>query len=543
MNEEMDIEDWAPWLVIFIILVGGGLRLLLLDRQDVWLDEAFSVWLARQSVGAMLHWVAQIDQHPPLYYLLLHAWISLNGDTPYAVRLLSALFGAGTIPMIYLIGKRLSGDGVGLAAATLLALSPFHIRFGQEARMYTLLTFNVSVALYALVRLLTDPRAGQPIGSQFWAYFHARRTASAEPAPEGNPAPDRFPLRALETDLAWGIFIVFSAATLFTHNTAVLFPLATNLFVLGLVFYQRKLKTSTPMILQAPSIVNWGKAQIGIFLLWSPWLLTFIQQVCRVDQEFWLPAPGWNTVVQALRSFLNENTLAQANQFTSVWLMYGLVLGLGLVYYRKKFSIFLFLAMLFAVPFLGELLVSLRRPIFYDKTLIWVTLPLFLVLAAGILQFRFRFLIILGLGVLCVNNLFSAGDYYKWAQKERWSDAAGYVANFAETGDLVLFNAGWVQIPFDYYFKTYETLYLIQVEKHGIPEDMFESGILEPKMTDSDIPQLLSVIEGHHRVWLVYSHNDYTDPQNLIPQTLAAQMELTRTRDFYGGQVQLYELP
>jgi len=46
---------------------------------------------------------------PPLYYLLLHYWIALNGDTPYYVRLLSVLFGAGTIPVIYLIGKRMSG--------------------------------------------------------------------------------------------------------------------------------------------------------------------------------------------------------------------------------------------------------------------------------------------------------------------------------------------------------------------------------------------------------------------------------------------------
>jgi hypothetical protein len=44
------------------------------------------------------------------------------------------------------------------------------------------------------------------------------------------------------------------------------------------------------------------------------------------------------------------------------------VLCLGLVYYRKKLSIFLFLAALFAIPFLGELIVSIRRPIFFDRT-------------------------------------------------------------------------------------------------------------------------------------------------------------------------------
>ena len=147
------------------------------------------------------------------------------------------------------------------------------------------------------------------------------------------------------------------------------------------------------------------------------------------------------------------------------------------------------------------------------------------------------------LGILVTINLFFAGDYYRFMRKEDWSTAAGYVANFAEEDDLVLFNANWVQIPFDYYFETYERLYDIQVEKHGVPEDMFVSGVLEPKMTEKDIPGLIALLDGRERIWLVYSHNDYTDPMGFIPQTLASKMELSRQRDFFGGQVLLYEIP
>jgi hypothetical protein len=117
------------------------------------------------------------------------------------------------------------------------------------------------------------------------------------------------------------------------------------------------------------------------------------------------------------------------------------------------------------------------------------------------------------------------------------------VAYFAEKDDLVLFNSNFVEIPFDYYFKTYEEHYFIQVEKRGIPLDLFDSGILEPKMTTNDIPGLISLLSGHNRVWLVYSHDSYTDPMGLIPHTLASQKELIRTRDFYGGRVQLYVNP
>ena len=168
MNEEISIEELAPWLAIFITLIGGWLRVYLLANKGMWLDETFSVWIANHGVVDMLQWIVKIDQHPPLYYLLLHYWIALVGNTtPYSVRMLSVLFGAGTIPVIYLIGKRISGVVAGLAAAVIFALSPFNIYYAQETRMYTLLTFNASTAIYALVRLLTDPRSVRPIGSQF----------------------------------------------------------------------------------------------------------------------------------------------------------------------------------------------------------------------------------------------------------------------------------------------------------------------------------------------------------------------------------------
>jgi mannosyltransferase len=100
-----------------------------------------------------------------------------------------------------------------------------------------------------------------------------------------------------------------------------------------------------------------------------------------------------------------------------------------------------------------------------------------------------------------------------------------------------------VQIPFDYYFRPFEKQYSLKVVRQGVPLDLLDTGILEPKMTNTDIPRLSSLLREHDRVWLVYSHDSYTDPMGLIPQTLQSQMKLTRTREFYGGQVQLYEVP
>jgi mannosyltransferase len=530
MNDEYSLEELAPWVAGAITLIGGLLRIFQLGTKGMWLDETFSVWLANQGVGDMLQWIVKIDQHPPLYYFLLHYWVALYGDTPYAARLLSVLFGTATIPIMYLIGKRLSGPVMGLVAAVLLAFSVFNIFYAQEARMYTLLAFNAAVAIYALACLLTDPRAASPIGSQLRGLPQAWRTQRWSA------------VGTVATDLAWIALIVFSAATLLTHNTAVFFVLATNLFVLGLLLYQRIKKGGTSPALQAPPLANWVKAQIGIFLLWCLWIAVFVRQAARVYQEFWIPQPTWDRIVQTLRVLLNASAQGQVSQVVILWVL-GFVLCLGVVYYHKKLSILLLLVTLFAVPFVGELIVSIRRPIFYDRTLIWITIPLLLLLAAGILQLRFRLLMILAVGAIMTNYLFSAGDYYRFFQKEDWATAAGHVAYFAKQDDLVLFNSNFVEIPFDYYFRPYEDQYSLRVVKQGVPLDLLGDGVLEPKMTEGDIPKLAELVSEHDRIWLVYSHDSYTDPKGLIPQTLAAQKKLTSTREFYGGQVQLYETP
>ncbi len=562
MDENIELDDAAPWLVIAITLLGFFLRALQLNIKSMWLDETFSVWMASQSVPDMLQWVVKIDQHPPLYYLLLHYWVNAFGDTPYYARLLSALFGAGAIPIIYLIGKRLGSVMVGLAAAVFLAASTLNIYVSQETRMYALLTFNAAVAIYALVRLLTDPRSSAlPFGSQFRAYPRIWRAADkADPGERGDsglPYQSRaqsgwrawlarhrgLHLEAIETDLAWVALIVFSVATLFSHNTAVLFPLATNFVVLGLILFQRLKKPAGQPSLQAPSLRNWIIAQIATLLLWSPWLPLFIKQAGGVDQRFWIPAPTWETILWSLRSFLNASAPLSEGVSLVVWGLYGAVLLLGAVYFRKKLSQFFLLAGLFAIPILGELIVSLRRPIYSERTLIWVTIPLFIFLAAGISKLKNRFVIFIAIGVFGSINLFSAGDYFRWFQKEDWSTPAGYVAKFAEPGDLVLFNSNFTVIPFNYYFRQYEDLYSIEIERQGVPKDLIQDAVLEPEMTEEDIPALLSLVSGEDRVWLVYSHDSYTDPRGLVPQTLDSQMKVTRTREFYGGVLYLYERP
>jgi mannosyltransferase len=509
-------------------LVGGLLRLWHIGSKSLWIDEAFSVWVGWQPIPDALAWLVRVDQHPPLYYLLLHLWMRL-GDDAATVRALSALLSMLNIPVVYLLGRRLVGAKVGLAAAAILALSPFHICFAQEARMYALLSLNASLATWALARLLTDSRAATlPVGRQF---AHAWRTWRAT---GGLPARS-----AIETDLSWGVYALSAAATVWTHNTAVLYLVASNVYVLGLAWVRGWcLSKDARLALQPPAVHNWIAAQLAILALWSPWLWAFVRQSTAVLGEFWLSAPTWGTVVGVLQDFTCAFLPSHIGWSWAIWAFYGALLCLGVFRLRKQRTRLALLLLLFLVPLAGEWLISLWRPIFYDRTLIWASIPLYLLLALGICQLRYRSFILVAAVIVATVSGLSVREYNLHFQKEQWDDAAAYVSDRAEPRDLVLFHATWVQIPFDYYFRGYG---LPQgVDERGVPVDLFDRGVLEPKMTAHDLPRLAALIQDRERVWLVYSHQGHTDPQGLVVAGLNERMTLRSRRRFYGLEVRLY---
>ena len=79
--------------------------------------------------------------------------------------------------------------------------------------------------------------------------------------------------------------------------------------------------------------------------------------------------------------------LPAAWPFQAVWmaLYFGLAI-LGILRLRRSLALWLLVSLL-VVPIAVALLVSLRRPIFYDRTLIWITLPYYALMAAGIRTF------------------------------------------------------------------------------------------------------------------------------------------------------------
>jgi uncharacterized membrane protein len=91
---------FVPLMLAAVLLAGLMLRLQTASTRSIWFDEAWSWRMSRFPVAELIERTAA-DVHPPLYYLLLKAWTALFGDSPLAMRSMSALFGVLTILAAY----------------------------------------------------------------------------------------------------------------------------------------------------------------------------------------------------------------------------------------------------------------------------------------------------------------------------------------------------------------------------------------------------------------------------------------------------------
>ncbi|EFL52784.1 conserved hypothetical protein [Solidesulfovibrio fructosivorans JJ]] len=151
--------DWA--LIAGLTLVGLWLRLYALDVVGLWWDEFVTLGRASWPLRDMLPSLAfegpsdvSLDSSPPLFHLLVHASLVLFPATDWAVKLPSVIAGTLTIPVVWLLGRRLFSNTTAMAAATLCALSLFHIHYSREARPYALYLLFALLGLYFLSRAL-----------------------------------------------------------------------------------------------------------------------------------------------------------------------------------------------------------------------------------------------------------------------------------------------------------------------------------------------------------------------------------------------------
>ena len=123
-----------------------------LGRQSLTADEAATWAISGHSAGDLIHVLGSSggDRAAGLYYVTLFLWVRVFGTSASALRALSVLAGAATLPVFYVVARRL-GRGVAFTADLLLAASPFFVLYARQARAYSLAVLLVVLTAWALL--------------------------------------------------------------------------------------------------------------------------------------------------------------------------------------------------------------------------------------------------------------------------------------------------------------------------------------------------------------------------------------------------------
>ncbi len=382
-----------------------ALRLYGLGDKPFWLDEIASLRRATATlpdlVGDSLY-----NNHYPSYFLLL--WLVAKiGTSQWLLRLPSAVFGAVGASLTCAIGSRAAGRPSGAIAGLLMAVSPFEVQFGQEARSYTLVSCLILTALFGLVRLAQEP-------------------ASAALPMWRNGA-----LRG-----AWMAYSLGTAAALSVLNVAIPWLLAANLGAGAIVW---RAGGSRRAFLR-----NWGLAQALILAIWVPSLAW----VYAVSEGVLYGAGGAPAeTAKTIWSIVAPVYLLRISSFITFGLLPSKVPGLAVVSVilaalgawrlRRDTTVVAVLGCAALVLPVGLLLLSLFVPVLSPRYFAWSAGPFFVFAGAGLGRLSFPRLAP-ATAMLGAAGMINLIPYYDYETKPRWDLLAAHLADAAQPGDVVL---------------------------------------------------------------------------------------------------------
>src|SRR5436309_9864834 len=74
------------WLLVLVVVLAAAIRILVINDQSFWQDEALTAYEASLPFGAMLHTILQVETTPPLYFVVIWVWGHLFGTGEVALR-------------------------------------------------------------------------------------------------------------------------------------------------------------------------------------------------------------------------------------------------------------------------------------------------------------------------------------------------------------------------------------------------------------------------------------------------------------------------
>jgi mannosyltransferase len=406
--------------LIIIILLGSLLRFYKLGARDFWFDEAFSVRDVRSilllppDANSNLLPFTTDERLPPLFFYLLIPFYVIS-PSESVLRIVSAVSGIASIPVMYYLGAKLFNNKLGLVGALLLALSPFAIYYSQELRPYSLFLFFSILAFYLTLLALEKGKNRYFLG--------------------------------LTVTLVLGFY---------THYFMVF-----TIFIIN-IYYLLCWKTNRPLLLK------WFFSHLALAILCIPALYQVFYHISKGDTNLGEFPPGLRSLAGTFYLFTMGRVFLSSRENLIFILVQGVLWGGGLILGMRALwksarkypnyqpaSLFLASGIIFCIIWLVSLILI---PLFDEARIQYLIffLPLYILLITkgwGYIQNpKIKFALI---GLALVLNLVSLYPYYfSWDQvgKGNFRAAAKYVKNSLQVNDVVYHTTQFSTVPFEYYF-------------------------------------------------------------------------------------------
>lgn len=486
-------------LLIFIMVVAAILRLYRLGAQSIWGDESLTLLfytVGDNGIDVIRH-IFKSGGHPPLYFLIAHYWYLL-GKSEFMLRFPSVVTGVASIPLLYALVNRLYHRKTALIAASIMALSPIHIWYSQEARMYSLQLFLCIAAMLFFVKYRQE---------------HKIRYVGL-----------------------YALFIVFGV---FTHMYTGLLMASLGIFAMVSSIKNRK------------EFAIWAGAHAVALMGVFPVLMKVMRSVGNGVQVAYQRPAGFQDIVYSIYTFSvgysmgpspselhyipgKQAVMSNLPMIVIPLLIFGILAVSGLFRLRKqgRWQFWFTLSVLF-IPVLLAVALAVFPGIPLNARYILVSIiPFWIILAAGIQQcLNVRYLRLLPAAAVIIVGLALYNHYYNDRYvKQDMRSAVDVINKNGMPGDVVLISSVELGGPFIYYFRHPEIPY------HGYPDG---KGFVNEKVLPNDINKLTS---DKKRVWLILGRTWSSDPQGLIKSLLMSKYPLIDQKNFPGIDLSCYKI-